>query len=369
LLDKDGVVKLTDFGVAQLFAAQRLTVTGGVIGTAEYMSPEQTEGKRATKTSDIYSLGAVLYVMLTGRPPFTGKSSLDILRKHQTAQFDRPSLYVPDMPRFLEEVVCQLLEKKPEDRFGDAHIVSLRLKEVVKRVELAHREESRELVGDELLAPTAVPTSSPEETAETRPAVQGGGGAGEPSPATIMRDMFKVEVDRDNRQSVLAQFFDQTWVLFVLFVLVILGGAYWFSQPQKKTDLKKDVSKNSEVLRLMNIADGYKDTGRAAQEERQLQALLVLINNDAKQFQVTVKRIEARLAALQEIADAQKKDGFSLAKTELARAKKLLSDGRSSETIKIAEAIIILYEDEPSAVELVEEARGLVTKASSDLKD
>ena len=69
LLRSDGIVKLADFGVAQVFATGKLTVTGGVLGTAEYMSPEQAQGKRATKQSDLYSLGAVMYVMLTGRPP------------------------------------------------------------------------------------------------------------------------------------------------------------------------------------------------------------------------------------------------------------------------------------------------------------
>ena len=62
LIDKNGVVKLADFGVAQVFATGKLTATGGILGTAEYMSPEQAQGRRATKHSDIYSLGAVMYV-------------------------------------------------------------------------------------------------------------------------------------------------------------------------------------------------------------------------------------------------------------------------------------------------------------------
>src|SRR5690606_16400751 len=79
LIDRNGVVKLTDFGIAQVFASSKLTATGGILGTAEYMSPEQATGSRATRQSDIYSLGAVMYVMLTGRPPFTGKTTLDII--------------------------------------------------------------------------------------------------------------------------------------------------------------------------------------------------------------------------------------------------------------------------------------------------
>ena len=123
LIGNDGIVKLTDFGVAQVFAAQRLTATGGIIGTAEYMSPEQAQGRRCTRASDLYSLGAVLYVMLTGRPPFTGRNAVEIIQKHSTARFDRPTLYSPDIPKILEDVVCNLLEKKPEDRYSDAHVV------------------------------------------------------------------------------------------------------------------------------------------------------------------------------------------------------------------------------------------------------
>ena len=74
ILAHDGQVKLTDFGVAHLFAAKHLTRTGGVVGTAEYLSPEQAEGKSATKRSDLYSLGCVLYTLLTGRTPFVGFS-------------------------------------------------------------------------------------------------------------------------------------------------------------------------------------------------------------------------------------------------------------------------------------------------------
>ena len=113
----DGVIKLTDFGVAQVFAANRLTVTGGIIGTAEYMSPEQAQGKRAGKQSDLYSLGALLYAMITGRTPFSGSTAVEVIQKHRFGLFDRPSLFVPDLPRKVEDTICRLLEKEPAKRF------------------------------------------------------------------------------------------------------------------------------------------------------------------------------------------------------------------------------------------------------------
>ena len=101
-----GVIKLTDFGIAKVFAARHLTNTGGVVGTAEYLSPEQAQGKQATKRSDLYSLGVVLYHLLTGRPPFEGRSAAELLHKHAYGQFDRPCKLVLDLPHDLDELVA-----------------------------------------------------------------------------------------------------------------------------------------------------------------------------------------------------------------------------------------------------------------------
>lgn len=373
LLGNDGVVKLTDFGVAQLFATQRLTITGGVIGTAEYMSPEQTEGRRATKASDLYSLGAVLYVMLTGRPPFTGKTSLDILRKHQVARFDRPSLYVPDIPRVLEDVVCKLLEKKPEDRYGDAHIVSLRLKEVVKRVELAHREGEKEMGSYDLLAPTALPTS-PESTAETTGFVRGSGlghGHSVPSPATIMRDMFKAEIERTNRPSPIADFFNQTWVLLLCFALLILGGVWWFSNPREPISVTDPATADNEVGWILDVARGYQSIGQDVQEEQTLVALLNLVEAEPDTHADAIRQIKARLKILR-IARDKQHNGFELAKKNLDRAKQLQSDGSAKQAAELARSIIVLYEHEPDAAKIVEAARAVLdeaTAAPADSKD
>jgi serine/threonine-protein kinase len=140
MLTRDRVLKLADFGVASLFASSRLTQAGSVIGTAEYMSPEQARGQRATPRSDLYSLGAVLYAMLTGRPPFSGATTGEILQKHQYSQFDRPGLYVPGIPRLLEELVCQLLEKDSAKRPPDALVVMRRLEQIRARINFAEEQ-------------------------------------------------------------------------------------------------------------------------------------------------------------------------------------------------------------------------------------
>src|SRR5262249_56754848 len=115
-------VKLTDFGVASLFASKHVTVVGGVVGTAEYLSPEQAAGKPVTRRSDLYALGVLLYQLLTGRTPFQGELT-DLLHKHRHALPDKPQHYVPDLPPDLDALVMQLLEKEPQQRPADAGVV------------------------------------------------------------------------------------------------------------------------------------------------------------------------------------------------------------------------------------------------------
>src|SRR5260370_11976966 len=135
-----GVVKLTDFGIAKVFASRHLTSTGGVIGTAEFLSPEQAAGKVVGKRSDLYCLGAVLYALLTGRPPFQGNSHLELLHKHRYGQFERPQRLVPEIPDEMDALICQLLEKEPDNRPRDCHVFAKQL-DVIRR----HAERNRQM--------------------------------------------------------------------------------------------------------------------------------------------------------------------------------------------------------------------------------
>ncbi len=116
-------VKLLDFGlVADTDSSDtRLTQSGGILGTPAYMSPEQARGAHDLgPASDLYSLGAVAYFLLTGRPPFVSPNSLELLHAHLTASVTPPSVYNPNVPSDLASVVLRLLAKQPADRFADA---------------------------------------------------------------------------------------------------------------------------------------------------------------------------------------------------------------------------------------------------------
>lgn len=117
LLHADDVT-VVDFGIAAAaqFAGASLTDPGTVVGTAEYMAPEQAHGAEVSPASDIYALGCLITAMLTGRPPFTGAPPLEILRQHVTSDPPHLTTLVPDIPPDLDTLVAAMLAKHPADR-------------------------------------------------------------------------------------------------------------------------------------------------------------------------------------------------------------------------------------------------------------
>jgi serine/threonine-protein kinase len=117
MLDDEGWAMVTDFGIAKIADATGLTNTGSTVGTPFYMSPEQCESKAITGSADQYSLGIVAYEMLTGKPPFTGETILDLMRAH-FFEVPRPVQELrPDCPPRLARMMMRMLEKKPEGRW------------------------------------------------------------------------------------------------------------------------------------------------------------------------------------------------------------------------------------------------------------
>jgi serine/threonine protein kinase len=153
--DAPPFVKVLDFGIAKLAAEAleddddpqiTLTQVGAMIGTPRYMSPEQCDGRSLTPAADVYSLGIILYEMLTGTTPFSGTSPLAIAIKHSSHAPRSPREFVATIPAALEAVVLHTLEKNPEDRPQDAGAFRRELYEVAERLGLEH--------ADSLSAPT-----------------------------------------------------------------------------------------------------------------------------------------------------------------------------------------------------------------------
>ncbi|MBP3556159.1 MAG: protein kinase [Thermoguttaceae bacterium] len=132
LLLDDGVVKITDYGIAQYFGGSRLTGANQVVGTIEYMAPEQAKAGPLTPRADLYSLGALLYALLTGEPPYRARSLPELLRRYNEETPESIRRTRPEAPKVLDAFLRELLQISPEKRPGDARLVGRRLEGVLK---------------------------------------------------------------------------------------------------------------------------------------------------------------------------------------------------------------------------------------------
>ncbi len=117
MFDSDGRVVLTDFGIARIVSGPNMTASGSMVGTPAYMSPEQGLGQSGDHRSDIYSLGVVLYQLVTGRTPFDADTPIAIVLKHVNDPLPAPSSIVPDIPEGLERILYKALAKSPDERY------------------------------------------------------------------------------------------------------------------------------------------------------------------------------------------------------------------------------------------------------------
>lgn len=152
MVQKNGQVKVMDFGIAKLPNTETVTVTDKAIGTVYYMSPEQARGKKVDARADIYSFGAMLYELSTGKTPFNGESPCDILVKHITEKPVPPRQINPNVPHGLEQIIMCAMNKKPEDRFDSSkqllgYMKQLEKNKKIKFADLANESFISNIIG------------------------------------------------------------------------------------------------------------------------------------------------------------------------------------------------------------------------------
>lgn len=139
MIDKEGNARIMDFGIARSLKAGGITGPGGMIGTPEYISPEQVEGKDIDHRSDIYSLGVILFEMLTGRLPFAGETILSIAMKHKSEKPPDPRKFNAQIPDDLSRLILKCMEKEKEKRHQNAEELLFELKQLAEAIPTAER--------------------------------------------------------------------------------------------------------------------------------------------------------------------------------------------------------------------------------------
>jgi len=162
LLTRQGTPRIMDFGIAKDIRASSTTQAGEVLGTPAYMSPEQADGRtgQVDGRADIYALGAILFRMLTGRAPFEGPSTYDVITKVVTEEPTPPRKLVPTVPKAVEAIVLRCLAKRPEDRYGSAEALAKELERARRVLSLkAERRPRRRSGGGAAVAVSAAVVS------------------------------------------------------------------------------------------------------------------------------------------------------------------------------------------------------------------
>jgi beta-lactam-binding protein with PASTA domain len=225
LVDAEGHVKVTDFGIARAGASQ-MTEEGSIIGTAQYLSPEQARGTQVDQTSDLYSLGIVLYEMLTGNVPFTGDSPVEIAMKHLSATPQPLTATRPDIPKSLESVVLRALAKDPASRYQSADEMDADLERVGRGLNVSRETEdaATTVLRGAALTDGAQTTIVPSSAAtQVRP----------PRPPT---DDYFDYAEPARRRSF------WPWLLAILLVAAaVVAGFYVYRQIQDQLDQAKPV--------------------------------------------------------------------------------------------------------------------------------
>lgn len=241
MLTNDGKVKVMDFGIARAMTDSQATMTqtNAVVGTAQYLSPEQARGEKVDARSDIYSAGCVLFELLTGRPPFKADSAVAVAYQHVSEVAPNPSSIAGDIPESLDRVVLKAMAKSPDDRYASASLMRIDM----IRAEQGQSVDAPPLAAWAALASTAATTPltsvmTPDATrAYTGPLRSANGGALDQTTAGELTDTSTdVAADEPKKKSRRA-----VWITILsILALALVGLVVWLiMNPSSKKEVEE----------------------------------------------------------------------------------------------------------------------------------
>jgi serine/threonine protein kinase/beta-lactam-binding protein with PASTA domain len=223
LIGRNGRVKVTDFGIARAVTSTTITQTGSVVGSVHYFSPEHAKGVTTGEKSDLYSLGIVLYQMLTGVLPFLGESPISVALKHLQEEFEEPRLLNPLIPQSVENVILRSMRKNPEERYQSA-------KQMLQDLETCllpeRRSEAKVLFHDD----------DDEDRTRVIPAIkplQRGLGSRGGSGDERIRSMDEVPSSAPGKRKWGRP---ALWISLTLILLIAMGGVVWYVNSKLSVD-------------------------------------------------------------------------------------------------------------------------------------
>ena len=333
MLTGDGKVKVMDFGIARALTDSQATMTqtNAVVGTAQYLSPEQARGEQVDARSDLYSTGVVLFELLTGRPPFTGDSAVAVAYQHVQQLPPTPSSVTPDIPEALDRVVMKALAKDREQRYSSAGSMLVDLMRAsrggnVNAPETAVWAQTQTLTPTQGTSAQGTPTQTLPSTAFQPVATATS------SIAPVSEEPEEVE-EKKSKKKVLVL------AILVLVALALIGGIWYALQSTTKS--------NATVAVPDNLVNMTQQDAQAAVEA----AGLV--------FTVDPKKVPSDTVAEGSVVETDPPSGTMVAPGSTVKAK--ISSG--SDSVIVPDNLINMS---PEEAKQAVEALGLVWQLSSD---
>ena len=270
IISKDGKVKVADFGIARAVSAQ--TLSSAAMGSVHYISPEQARGGYSDERSDLYSLGITMYEMATGRVPFEGENTVSIALAHLNDALVPPSVYHPEIPIRLEQIIIKCAEKKPERRFASAGDVIHALRKTLLQSESEFVKTDASAVvppqDEKTLNSETIPISE-EELAQIndrkRLPVAGEAAAEKPEREIIpAKKKSKKKNPEDEVNSQIERLFAGAGIVVAIIIVVVmivvfikLSGMLKFGFSDKETETPTELAMTGEEDTLLSDTEVY----------------------------------------------------------------------------------------------------------------